>query len=37
MASLVTKGTTQFAVNDILRIKDGASDEWMKVTAVSLG
>lgn len=30
----ITSDTT-FAVNDILRIKDGVDDEWMEVTAVS--
>lgn len=33
--TLTTKGTTTFAVNDILRIKDGTNDEFMKVTAVN--
>jgi len=31
---LNTKGTTQFAIGDILRIKDGVNDEWMEVTEV---
>lgn len=32
-ASVFTiKGTDTFAVNDILRIKDGINDEWLKVT-----
>ncbi len=33
MATLKTKNTVTFQVNDILRIKDGTSDEWLLVTA----
>jgi len=33
MATLVTKNTATFAVNDILRMKDISSDEWLLVTA----
>lgn len=35
MATLTINGDTTFAVNDILRIKDGMDDEWMQVTAVN--
>ncbi len=34
-STLVTKGDTTFVVNDILRIKDGIDDEWLRVTAVN--
>jgi len=33
MATLVTKNTATFQVNDILRMKDASSDEWLLVTA----
>lgn len=32
--TLKTKGNTTFAKNDILRIKDGINDEWLRVTGV---
>lgn len=34
-SKLIIKGDTTFAVNDILRIKDGIDDEWLRVTAVN--
>lgn len=34
-AVMIVKGTTTFEVNDILRIKDGANEEWFRVTDVS--
>ena len=34
-STLKTKGTTSFAVGDILRIKDGAQDEWFEVTNIA--
>ena len=32
--NLITKGTELFATNDILRIKEGTDDEWMRVNTV---
>lgn len=34
-STLTIKGDTAFAVNDILRIKDGVNDEWFRVTDIS--
>jgi len=34
-STLTIKGDTEFAVNDIIRIKDGTDDEWMRVTNVA--
>jgi len=33
--SLVTSGDTTFSVGDILRVKDGVDDEWMRVVTAS--
>ena len=33
-STLTIKGDTTFSVNDILRIKDGTDDEWLRVTNV---
>jgi hypothetical protein len=34
-SKLTISGDTTFAVGDILRIKDGVDDEWLKVTAIN--
>lgn len=34
-STLTVKGTETFAVNDILRIKDGTNDEWFLVTDIT--
>jgi hypothetical protein len=34
-STLTISGDTTFEINEILRIKDGFQDEWMRVTAVS--
>ena len=34
-AHVIVKGNTTFATNDILRIKEDTSDEWLRVTGVS--
>ena len=34
-STLTTRGTTTFAVGDILRIKDGTDDEWFEITDTS--
>lgn len=34
-STLTIKGTVTFAVNDILRIKDGTDDEWLLVTNIA--